>query len=69
MSEERIKELESRLAFQEDLVEKLNDAVSHQQLVITDLGNTVNIILDRTRQLLNDGGSPDPVADEKPPHY
>jgi len=69
MSEDRLQEVESRLAFQEHLVEELNDALSQQQLLITELNNTVRLLLDRTRQLIEEGWSENSSSDEKPPHY
>ena len=69
VSEDRLQELESRLTFHEHLVEELNDALSRQQLLIADLNNKVRILLDRTRQLIEEGRGANSAGDEKPPHY
>lgn len=69
VSEDRLQELETRLTFQEDVIEQLNDALSRQQLLLSDLDTTVRILLERTRQIVDDGEGTVYEADEKPPHY
>ena len=67
--DDRLRELETRLTFQEHVIEELNDALSRQQLLISDLEATVRVLLERTRQLIDDGPGSAHEADEKPPHY
>jgi SlyX protein len=66
--EERIVELETRLAFQEDTIQHLNQTVSDQQRQIDALKETVETLKQRLRSI-----SPSPVGSEgpepPPPHY
>lgn len=64
---ERMEDLESRIAFQEDTLDKLNDVVSRQELEIERLTRMIKIINSQLKQL--DLGGGDEVADEPPPHY
>ena len=67
--EEKIINLEERLAFQDDTVQKLDDALSLQQRQIMVLEEQLKHLLDQFRKLeasVPDGGS---AEDEKPPHY
>lgn len=64
---DRINDLEARIAFQEDTLDKLNDVVSRQELEIERLTQMIRIINSQLRQLdLGSGGDP---ADDAPPHY
>ena len=61
--------LEERQAFQEDTLQKLDDAVSEQQKQIMSLEDQLKHLLSQFRKLessIPDGGS---AEDEKPPHY
>ena len=58
---ERIDELESRLAFQDDLIEGLNRMVSDQNERIR--------ILELAYKDLRDGDEGINTGDERPPHY
>ncbi|MFC6671767.1 SlyX family protein [Marinobacterium aestuariivivens] len=62
---ERMEDLESRIAFQEDTLDKLNDVVSRQELEIERLTRMIKIINSQLKQL--DLGGGDEVADEPPP--
>ncbi|MEJ2396658.1 MAG: SlyX family protein [Candidatus Thiodiazotropha sp.] len=66
--EERIVELETRLAFQEDAIYHLNQTVSEQQHQIDALTEVLEILKQRLRSL-----SPSPLGSEgpepPPPHY
>lgn len=64
---ERMEDLESRIAFQEDTLDKLNDVVSRQELEIERLTRMIKIINSQLKQL--DLGGGDEVVDEPPPHY
>ncbi|WP_045223325.1 SlyX family protein [Methyloterricola oryzae] len=66
---QRLVELESRLAYQDDLVVTLNDVVSRQQLQIDRLEATVRVLLDRVQRLSALAEGADPAAEERPPHY
>lgn len=68
MSEERIIELESRLAHQDQMLHELNDVVTDQQAKLMRLEELCRSLVDRVRSLgesLPSGGP----ADERPPHY
>lgn len=66
--EERITELESRVAFQDDTIQKLNDVIVAQQEQIDNLTVEVRALAEQLRAL-----SPQFIASESeetpPPHY
>ena len=67
--EKRIDDLEERLAFQDDALQKLDDALASQQQQIMMLERKLDLMIEHMKKLetaLPDGGDP---ADEKPPHY
>ncbi len=66
---DRLIEIETKLAFQEDTIQALNSVVCRQQQQIEQLEATLKLLIERFRQLSADqepGGKP---ADERPPHY
>ena len=65
--EERIADLESRLAFQDDTLQALNDEVVRQQRDIERLQLLVSALSQRQDELQTQIGSED--EDEVPPHY
>lgn len=69
MNSKKLIDLETRLAFQEDTLNTLNDIVSKQQLQIDRLEITCKSLVDRIRNLSaieNQGTEP---IEERPPHY
>ena len=65
--EDRIHELESRLAFQEDSIASLNEALVAQQQRITYLEKMLELVIERYREGIADAG---PAEEEPPPpHY
>ena len=68
MNEERIIEIEIKLARQEDLVESLNQMVYQQQRKIDELAALCAALARRTRDMSSSDHERQP-ADEKPPHY
>ena len=62
-------DLETRLAFQEDTLNALNDIVTQQQLQIDKLEKISNTLVDRIRNLSAVMISEGEHGDEKPPHY
>ena len=62
-------DLETRLAFQEDTLNALNDIVTQQQLQIDRLEKTSKSLEDRIRNLSTIINSGHEYVDEKPPHY
>ncbi|MDX2464888.1 MAG: SlyX family protein [Porticoccus sp.] len=68
MDTERLIELETKMAYQEDTIQQLNDVVCRQQNQIDELLEKCNFLLSRTKELSDK--QPDGAANiEKPPHY
>ncbi len=67
MSESRLMELESRLAFQDDVIEKLNEAVIRQQQQIERLQAVSKGLSERLTDLADSAS--DAAGHEIPPHY
>jgi SlyX protein len=63
-SEERINELESKVLFQEDIIERLSGELRKQQIEILELKEKLDLII----QSLNSQDSAE-SKDERPPHY
>ncbi len=68
MTEQRLTELESRVAFQEDLIQSLDATVAQQQKQIEHLEIICRTLLERIRDQSNDAAS-DSLLDNIPPHY
>ncbi|WP_031433412.1 SlyX family protein [Methylomarinum vadi] len=68
MSEERIIELEIKLAYQEELVDTLNSIVAKQQTQIDKLEETCKLLHDKINALAVAEPKKNPVH-EIPPHY
>ena len=68
MSEERLTDIEIKLAFQEDTVKELNDVICRQQDQIDRLNMAYEQLLSRVKEL-SDRVPDAAAADEKPPHY
>ncbi len=68
MLEERIIELETKLAFQEDLLEELNSHVITQQTEIDTLTTLCEMLKDQYKEVVSN--LPDVSSgNEVPPHY
>ena len=68
MSEQRFIDLESRLAYQDQLLQELNDAVTHQQAKIMELDELCKSLIVRVRSMADAAAAGDSGA-ERPPHY
>jgi len=68
MNEERIIELEIKQAYQEDLIQALNQVVADQQKQIGKLEETCKLLNDKIKSLAMAERNPASV-DERPPHY
>ena len=70
MSEQRkrMDELETKLAFQEELLEQLNHALSEQQLQLQDMRTAMQVLAQRIKETRSSPERNNP-ADERPPHY
>jgi SlyX protein len=67
--ESRVAELETQLAFQDDLHHRLDEAVARQDREILELRQRIQLMAERLRDL-GDVAVPGEVAvDEVPPHY
>lgn len=65
---DRINELESQIAFQDNMIQELNDVVTRQQQQIDELSGKVGMLLNRVQQLNENLSGPE--GDEPPPpHY
>ncbi len=68
MTEKRIIELETKLAYQEDMVHELNKAIFDQQKRLDQLEIAYKYLLAQTQES-SEIASTGKVVDEKPPHY
>jgi len=68
MDNQRFIDIETKLAYQEDLIQELNKTVHSQQLKLEQLEQTLRSLSLRYNSLAEQGDSDYPV-DEKPPHY
>ena len=64
--QQRLEELESRLAYQDDTINSLNDALIGQQAKLTELERILNLMIERIQQSPSDD---DQSAEPPPPHY
>lgn len=67
--DERMINIETKLAHQEDLLLQLNDALSSQQLQIAGLERLCQTLVERIKALSDGGGGDASDVDERPPHY
>ena len=66
---DRIDELENRQAFQDDLIESLNDVVARQDRVILDLGQRVSQLEAKLEDMADAAPGGGTEGHEPPPHY
>jgi SlyX protein len=69
MNEDRIIELEIKVAYQEDLLQALNQVVSQQQQQIDRLEGVCRLLNERMQSLLAETGNTGEAVHEIPPHY
>jgi SlyX protein len=69
MSEERLVEIETKIAFQEQTIQDLNDVLCEQQQEIERLGSICDALMKRVKELSEGTLGSDKPANEKPPHY
>lgn len=65
--EQRVTELETRLAFQDDTIQALNDVLVEQQRVVERLQLQMAAVLKRQEEMVGQFGSFE--EDAPPPHY
>lgn len=68
MTESRITELETKLAFAEDLLDTLNQSVIRQQGQIDSMQQQLRLLHQRLQDVLPNDDARQP-RDEIPPHY
>ena len=68
MSEDRLVDIESKLAHQDQLLLELNDVVTAQQARIMQLEQLCSSLLERVRSI-GEAMPGDTPTDERPPHY
>ncbi len=68
MDNQRLIDIETKLAYQEDLIQELNKTVHSQQTKLGLLEEALRTLTLRYNSLAEQGDSEYPV-DEKPPHY
>ena len=66
MTKDATIQLETKLAFQEDLLQRLDEAVSAQQQQIMRLEDQVRLLSDQLRRVSDELPQ---VKEEPPPHY
>ena len=67
MSEDRITRLEEQIAFQDDVIQKLDDALADQQKQLMEAERKIELMIQQLRKL--EANQPAPPDSEKPPHY
>lgn len=65
----RMDELETRLAFQDDTIEALNEAVTAQQLEMERLRRSLSLLARRQADLAASLPGDGTADDQPPPHY
>jgi SlyX protein len=68
MSEERLIEIESKLAHQDQLMLELNEVVTEQQAKIMQLEQLCSSLVERVRAM-GESVPGDAPQDDRPPHY
>ena len=68
MSEERIEKIETKIGYQEDLIEELNKTVYQQQKKLAQLEATCEALAGHIASLYESANESKPV-NERPPHY
>ncbi len=67
MSDSRITELESKLAFQDQAIQLLSDQIYQQQRQIDHMASEWRIVTERMKELSNSDSQA--LDNEAPPHY
>ena len=66
-TEQRLIDLETRIAYQEDTIQALSDEIYRQNKEMDRLQQLCNLMLQRLQEMASAG--PSGPVDEKPPHY
>ncbi|MFT7220143.1 MAG: SlyX protein [Candidatus Azotimanducaceae bacterium] len=65
----RIDELEEKIVYQEDSIQKLDDALANQQRQIMNLEHEFKVVLEHVKKLEPAQSPAASVEDDRPPHY
>jgi len=68
MDEDRLIDIETKMAHQEQLLSELNEALTDQQAQLSRLETLCQSLIDRFKSLADNAGV-DETGDERPPHY
>lgn len=66
--ESRVNDLECQLAFQEQTIEELNEALSQQQLLISKMQDQMKYVVGKVKNI-DSSNLADPTEETPPPHY
>ncbi|MCJ2378164.1 SlyX family protein [Vibrio sp. ZSDZ34] len=66
--EERINDMECKLAFQDQTIDELNDALSKQQMLITVMQDQMKFVVGKVKNM-DSSNMADPSEETPPPHY
>nr|WP_320051196.1 SlyX family protein [uncultured Desulfuromonas sp.] len=67
--EDRINDLESRIAFQEHTIQELQDLVATHQKQLYDMEEALKVMARRLSQMSSASSGAGSSDDERPPHY
>ncbi|KGK09442.1 SlyX family protein [Vibrio navarrensis] len=66
--ETRLNDLECQLAFQEQTIEELNDALAQQQLLLTKMQHQMKYMVGKMKNM-ETSNMAEPAKEPPPPHY
>ncbi|MEQ8208167.1 MAG: SlyX family protein [Woeseia sp.] len=69
MDEQRIIEIETKLAYQEVMLGELNQVLTDQQSQLTRLERLSERLVERFQSMAANGEGGEDAGDERPPHY
>ncbi len=69
MSDERLVDIETKIAFQEQTIKDLNDVLYEQQQELDRLSSICALLVKRVKKLSDFTPGSDAPGNEKPPHY
>lgn len=66
-NDDKIIDIETRIAYQDDTIQQLNDVIYRQQQQIDKLEKALKLLLEQFQEMM--ASTPDKGGNEKPPHY
>ncbi|MFA0442599.1 SlyX protein [Vibrio sp. 10N.286.49.C2] len=66
--QDRINDMECKIAFQEQTIEELNDALTQQQLLISKMQDQMKFVVGKVKNM-DSPNLADPSEETPPPHY